>query len=153
MRAVLLSGGRRLGGAGLVQDIGALATGERDVVLVSRTTPAAAVAEACSETVVLGPATAGEGPPPPPQRGLMRRRLQQLGELTHRRSGRFAAAVRGDRHVQELAAGADLLVAVDREAILACWQLARRRRDVPAFFGLSAARATLVGADPGPVSD
>jgi hypothetical protein len=140
MRAVLLSGAPYVGGAVLVEGVEALRSAGRDVVLVSWVAPPVALAAACTATVVLGPTTvpAAAAAPAPPQ-GRVRRRVAQLGALAHRRSGRFAAAVRRDSRAQESASRADLLVAVDREAILATWRLARGRAAVTALFGLTAA--------------
>lgn len=50
---------------------------------------------------------------------------------------RFWRSVRRDPRVQRLIAGADLLIAADRDANFACWQLARRT-GIPAVSGLPA---------------
>ena len=52
---------------------------------------------------------------------------------------RFWRALRRDKQVSSFLDGTDLLVAVDRDTNLACWQLARRT-GFPAVSGLAAAR-------------
>ncbi|WP_243224845.1 hypothetical protein [Microbacterium sp. CIAB417] len=69
------------------------------------------------------------------QRGPVLRMLERVSPLD--RGARFWRAVRHDERIPTTLADADLLVAGDRDANLACWHLARRLR-IAAVSGYAA---------------
>lgn len=74
------------------------------------------------------------------QGGAAQRMILRASPLD--RGARFWRAVRGDHRIRAFLVGADLLVAGDRDANYATWQLARRGT-VPAVAGYAAAMKEL----------
>ena len=144
MKAVLLSGGPHFPGPVVVDGVTALVKAGYDVTYVSWSGPSQALVDAVSSVVVLGRVPAGgEGQRAPvPPRSQLQRRVRQARTVLRRQPSRMWSAVRRRRDVRDAVDSADLLVAVDSQAILACWRLAREHPQVEAVYGIAAALIT-----------
>jgi hypothetical protein len=116
-----------------------------DVSYISWAAPSQALVEAVGAVIVVGGASSGpEGTrAPEPPRSQLERRLRQARTLARRNPSRLWAAIRRDEQAQSLAASAEMIVAVDPQAILAVWHLARRYPRPSALLTLGAAEASL----------
>lgn len=141
MRAVLVSGGTHFPGASVVEGVRSLAALGYSVTSVSWAGPSQALADEAAEVIVLGPVpVGGEGQgAPPPARSTLERRMRQVRTVARRQPTRAATAVRRSEQAQHAAATADLLIAVDAQALYATWQLAKAHPHPRAVYGLAAA--------------
>lgn len=141
MRAVLLSGGSHFPGPVVVDGVTSLGEAGYDVTYVCWSGPSQALVDAVSSVVVLGPVPpGGEGQRAPfPPRSQVQRRVRQARTVLRRQPTRLWSAVRRRPDVRDAVGSADLLVAVDAQAILACWRLARAHPRIEAVYGIAAA--------------
>jgi hypothetical protein len=141
MRALLVSGGTHFPGATVVDGVRSLAALGYPVTYVSWAGPSQALADEAADVIVLGPVpVGGEGQGALlPARSTLERRMRQLRTVARRQPSRVATAVRRSERAQQAAAGADLLVAVDAQALYATWQLAQAHPHPRSVYGLAAA--------------
>lgn len=144
MKVMLVSGAPHFAGPVLVAGVERIARGHA-VSYVSWAAPSQALVEAVAAVLVLGGASAGaEGTrAPEPPRSQLERRFRQARTLVRRVPSRLWSAMRRDEQVRNLAASADLIVAVDPQATLAVWHLAREFPRPRAVLTLGAAEASL----------
>lgn len=144
---VLVSLSRRGPGEALIAGVSALRERGHRVVLLSRRSPAPDLAAAIDETHLVPGGRLTRLPTQMPAR-LTNRAPRPVGRalrLLRADADRLPAAVRLHRD-PELAATlseADVVVALDAEAIPAAWWAARRRPDLLALTGLPAALTRL----------
>jgi hypothetical protein len=147
VKALVVAGGLVFGGSAVVDGVRSLREAGYDVTYVSWAGPSQALVDAVTSVVVLGPVPAGgEGQRPGPKpRSQVQRRLGQARTVLARQPSRLWSSIRRDPDVRAAAAAADLLVAVDLQALKAVWHLARQNPRPDAVLGLPAALVSASG--------
>lgn len=170
MRVVLVSGGNRLYPDDVVafaKEVAAEDEGSGTVDLVTWAAPTRAVRAGCRQVIVLGPvAEASEGggptPAPEPPTGLSPARVRAAVGWRARKAKRFLGSkvrrsysllgrdrakawkrVRRDPAAMDLLRDAELVVALDAQAIRVGWEIARKQPETLSVWGLAAGRVTL----------
>ncbi len=165
MRALLVLGGPRLAPDALLAGIGSLKAAGWDVDVASWRELDAALTVLGDELLVLsGPPLHLPAPPARPQAARWKRALRWRWHKLRRAYARggvpaahraarwaglgidgmtFARRFHADVDAVRLAQRADVVVAVDRDAVLAVWRIAHRRPDVTALNGLGSLSGVL----------
>jgi hypothetical protein len=164
VRIVVVSGGNKLPSESVVSFVHELGDSAA-VSVVTWAPPTDRMRRVCAEVVVLGPldqpppaVPSPEPEPTEPMTGASPARISAALRWRRRRLRRFARywagrgwtlfgrdrakawrRVRHSPRAIELVDGADLVVALDTQAIRAVWTIARRRPGVAAVWGLPAA--------------